>query len=213
MFSKTLAAAAVVAPFFVRSAFAGDCVRWATVEDGQTCDALSAKHGVSTYQLAIINAGVINEDCTNLISGQSYCIGYDAEDCSDVWVVEAQQTCSEITGATGLNQTLLQENNPQIADDCSNLYVGEVLCVADHAVHPPANGDWIPAQTVPATATAAASATPTTTSDAAPTTEAPSSTESPTTWSEAAPTSSAAEENDDGYDPNDESTWPYCDEL
>ena len=125
-------------------AFAGDCVRWATVEDGQTCDALSDKHGVSTYvanvrilptlrltcfhsyQLAIINAGVINEDCTNLISGQSYCIGYDAEDCSDVWVVEAQQTCGDITGATGLNQTLLQENNPQIADDCSNLYVGEV---------------------------------------------------------------------------------------
>ena len=69
---------------------------------------------------------MINEDCTNLISGQSYCIGYDAEDCSDVWVVEAQQTCGDITGATGLNQTLLQENNPQIADDCSNLYVGEV---------------------------------------------------------------------------------------
>ena len=68
-----------------------------------------------SYQLAIINAGVINEDCTNLISGQSYCIGYDAEDCSDVWVVEAQQTCGEITSATGLNQTLLQENNPQIA--------------------------------------------------------------------------------------------------
>ncbi|KAL1745893.1 hypothetical protein HDZ31DRAFT_35374 [Schizophyllum fasciatum] len=212
MFAKSLAAAAVMAPFVVRSVLAGDCVRWATVEDGQTCDSLSAKHGVSTYQLAIINAGVINEDCTNLIAGQEYCIGYDAEDCSNVWVVEAQQSCADITGATGLNQTLLQENNPQISDDCSNLYVGEVLCVADHAVHPPADGDYIPAQTVPATATAAASATPTTT-EAAPTTEAPASTEAPTSSSEAAPTSSAAEENDDGYDPNDESTWPYCDEL
>ncbi|TRM57397.1 hypothetical protein BD626DRAFT_465102 [Schizophyllum amplum] len=212
MFSKTLAAAAIVAPFFARTVLAGDCVRTVTVKEGDTCDSISAAENVSTYQFAIINEGLIDETCSNLIAGQDYCIGYEAEDCSDVWVVEAQQTCDDITGVMAIEMSMLQENNPQLLDDCSNLYVGEVLCVANSALHPPASGSYVPAATVPATATAAASATPTYSEEPAPTTS--SEEPAPTTSSEEAPaTTSAAAFVDDGYDENDESTWPYCDEL
>jgi len=36
----------------------------------------------------------------------------------------------------GINDTMLYTNNPQIDDVCSNIYIGEVLCVANTAVSP-----------------------------------------------------------------------------
>lgn len=62
-------------------------------------------------------------------------------------------TCEAIATAHKVNTTLLHENNPQIDTECSNIYIGEVLCVADKVVVPPPAGDKPP--TVPPTATLA----------------------------------------------------------
>ena len=46
------------------------CDRTYIVVDGDTCDGISIKQNVSTFQLANANAGIINADCSNLFGGE-----------------------------------------------------------------------------------------------------------------------------------------------
>ena len=94
-------------------------------------------------------------------------------------------TCDAIASAHNVNTTLLHENNPQINPDCTNIYIGEVLCVASSViVPPPASG--VPPPSMPSTATPAV----------------PSNTPPPSN-------------NDNGgsNDDDDDDDLPYCDEL
>jgi hypothetical protein len=52
-------------------------------------------------------------------------------------VVENNDSCGSIQTTYGLNSTILMLNNPQIESDCSNIYTGEVLCVAQTVIAPP----------------------------------------------------------------------------
>lgn len=62
-------------------------------------------------------------------------------------------TCDAVAAAHNVNTTLLYENNPQINPECTNIYIGEVLCVASSViVPPPAGGKSFP---MPSTATPA----------------------------------------------------------
>jgi LysM repeat protein len=95
-------------------------------------------------------------------------------------------TCDAIAAAHNVNTTLVHENNPQINPDCSNIYIGEVLCVASSViVPPPASGKSFP---MPSTATPAV----------------PSPTPQPTQLQ-------SQPNNDDGDDDDDD--LPWCDEL
>ena len=100
-------------------------------------------------------------------------------------------TCDAIAAAHNVNTTLLHENNPQIVPDCSNIYVGEVLCVASSVIVPPPVGNPPP---VPSGATPAVP----------PPTPAPSPSPSP-------PPANNGDDSDDGDDDDDD--LPYCDEL
>jgi LysM repeat protein len=81
----------------------------------------------SSWQLATVNTGSINGDCTNLIPGQTICLGLKPEeDCSTTYTVAIGDTCENIASNNALNSTILYLNNPQINDDCSNIYIGEV---------------------------------------------------------------------------------------
>ncbi|THH10376.1 hypothetical protein EW146_g8385 [Bondarzewia mesenterica] len=194
MFSILAALAAV--PLFAQSVFAGPCVRSYTIQEGDICDSISAAKNVSTYQLAVINEGVINSACTNLTPGNSICIGYQGEDCSTTYVVRADDTCDLVTSKTGVNSTLLYLNNPQIDQACSNLYIGEVLCTSSTVQVPPAPGNgYTPAETIPVTATPAVPSVARTFTLASTTTYAP-------VYTSPAPTSSSSEED-----------LPWCDEL
>lgn len=107
-----------------------DCARNYTVRLGDTCDKISAAQNVSTYQLAIVNP-IINVNCSNLAVGMPLCLGNVGADCTDVHVVGAGDNCFDIDTVAGIDFTTLQANNPQVDDNCDNIYVGEVLCVAD----------------------------------------------------------------------------------
>lgn len=49
-------------------------------------------------------------------------------------------TCDWIQETYGITNPTLVANNPQIDDSCSNIYVGEVLCVdTDDFVYPEVN--------------------------------------------------------------------------
>jgi hypothetical protein len=79
------------------------------------------------YQLAVVNQGVIDSTCGNLMPGEQICLASTAdEDCTDVYVVKQDDSCDAIASMSNLNSTILRLNNPQINDECDNIYVGEV---------------------------------------------------------------------------------------
>lgn len=118
------------------------CSRSYTVKEGDYCDLISAANNASTYQLAVSNYQTINDGCTNLEVGQSICLGTSQADCKQTYVVQDGDYCDLIAGNFGTNFTTLRSNNPQIDDNCYNLYVGEVLCVATSVIVAPAPSGW-----------------------------------------------------------------------
>jgi len=113
-----------------RPAMAGSCSRTYTVQDGDICDSISAANNASTYQLAVNNINNINYNCSNLQYGEIICLGSVGADCQTTHVVGSGDTCDSIASAAGINTTMLNLNNPQIDADCTNVYIGEVLCTA-----------------------------------------------------------------------------------
>ncbi|KAF9001003.1 hypothetical protein BDQ17DRAFT_1244936, partial [Cyathus striatus] len=104
------------------------CIRTYTVVLGNTCDLISEKEGVSSFQLTSVNSATINSKCSNLFIGEVLCLATQEEDCTDVFVVQSGNFCEEIADNSGISVTLLIENNPNVNEDCTNLRPGEV-CV------------------------------------------------------------------------------------
>ncbi|CAD6564930.1 MAG: hypothetical protein TREMPRED_000404 [Tremellales sp. Tagirdzhanova-0007] len=90
---------------------------------------MARQYGVSTFQLALVNEATIDESCDNLSVGENVCLGITGEDCTKVYTVVSNDTCAWIEEMYGMSNSTLYSNNPQINPDCSNIYVGEVLCV------------------------------------------------------------------------------------
>jgi len=132
------------------------CTRTYTVQDGDICDSISAANHVSTYQLAVVNDGIIDAECSNLVPGNSICLGWQGSDCSDTYVVKLGDDCDEVSYTYGLNSTIFYANNPQLNEECTNLYVGEVVCTASTVIvpPPPASGT-LPGSSIPPTSTPA----------------------------------------------------------
>ncbi|KAG6829954.1 hypothetical protein H0H92_002858 [Tricholoma furcatifolium] len=195
-------AALLALPVLAQSAYAATCTRQYTVQAGDICDSISAAQNVSTYQLAAINTGIIDSTCDNLQVGSTLCLGYAGEDCTTTYQVVAGDSCDALAAAHGLNTTILYLNNPQINSECTNIYVGEVLCVAGTVQAPAQPSTAIHGDTIPATASPAnpaATATPT------PTSASHSSTKSSSATPTATPSAAAEDDDDDDL--------PYCDEL
>ena len=60
--------------------------------------------------------------------GQALCLGTPGDDCTDTYVVEANDTCEKVVAAHGpkLDLGILYHNNPQLNTKCDNMYIGEV---------------------------------------------------------------------------------------
>ncbi|KIJ64104.1 carbohydrate-binding module family 50 protein [Hydnomerulius pinastri MD-312] len=154
MFTKAVATLLAL-PFVAQLASAQTCTRTYTIQEGDICDSISAAQNVSTYQLAVVNINTIDAECNNLSPGASLCLGWQGEDCSTTYVVKKDDTCDDISGTWGVNNTILYMNNPQINEDCSNIYVGEVLCTSTTVQVPPAPAGSVPVTAIPPTATPA----------------------------------------------------------
>ncbi|KAG1883590.1 hypothetical protein F4604DRAFT_1735711 [Suillus subluteus] len=154
MFTKAITAILAL-PFVAQLVSADTCTRSYTAQAGDICDSISAANNVSTYQLAVVNVGIIDDACDNLVVGQSYCLGWQGQDCTTTYVVQQNDDCDIISSAAGINTTILYENNPQINDYCTNIYIGEVLCTANTVQVPPAPAGTTPATSIPPTATPA----------------------------------------------------------
>ncbi|KAG8935162.1 hypothetical protein FRC01_007395 [Tulasnella sp. 417] len=120
------------------------CARDYTVQEGDYCDKISAAHNVSSYQLAVSNYQTVNDGCTNLAVGQVICLGLTGADCATTYSVQSGDYCDLIASNNGINSTMLMTNNPQIDDNCYNLYVGQVLCVSKDVLVTPPPAGWTP---------------------------------------------------------------------
>ncbi|PIL31046.1 hypothetical protein GSI_05742 [Ganoderma sinense ZZ0214-1] len=126
--------AAVCASVNVDAAATGSCARNYTVVAGDTCDGICAKENVSTFQLASVNNGTINADCSNLFAGEALCLGIVGQDCQVTHVVKSGDSCLSIAQAAGTTEEILLANNPNVNSQCTNLHSGEVLCTADDVI-------------------------------------------------------------------------------
>ena len=72
----------------------------------------------------------INDLCANLEIGWNLCLGLEGSDCQTTYVVEPNDTIESIADKYKTNSTTVLANNPQLEDDSSNLYIGEVRCVS-----------------------------------------------------------------------------------
>ena len=118
-----------------------------------------------------MNYGIIDDACDNLVVGNTYCLGWAGEDCTTTYVVQANDDCDIISSAAGISLNTLYQNNPQINEDCTNIYIGEVskyfwgflavlklvqvLCTANTVQVPAPPSGTVPATSIPATATPA----------------------------------------------------------
>ncbi|TFK24570.1 hypothetical protein FA15DRAFT_669435 [Coprinopsis marcescibilis] len=207
MFSKAAFAVASLA-IFAQAVSAGKCVREYTIKEGDYCDTISAANKASTYQLGAINAVKINVACNNLEPGDKLCLGTENEDCQDIKVVVPGDTCEAIWSKYGVDQEIFYENNPQVARECGNIYVDEVLCVAKTVIKPPRPETPIHTGPPPSEATPPVPVNTPTPTPVAPVNVAPAPTPEP-----------ALEECQDEYEeievvegPTDEQL-PFCDEL
>ncbi|KAJ7203376.1 RlpA-like double-psi beta-barrel-protein domain-containing protein-containing protein [Mycena pura] len=108
------------------------CAQTYTVVGGDTCAAIESKTGVSDAQLHQLNPS-INSGCTNLQIGQSLCLsggGSGGGGCSRTYTVVSGDTCAAIESKTGVSDASLHAQNPAINSGCTNLQIGQILCVS-----------------------------------------------------------------------------------
>lgn len=101
------------------------CVATYAVVDGDTCNTVAQNNGVSTFRLLTANG--ISLDCSNFpYPGASLCIPPSC----DTYTVALNDTCDSIvTGQAGMSSPQLLAWNPDINNMCSNLIVGNLICV------------------------------------------------------------------------------------
>jgi len=107
-----------------------ECASLYQVQPGDTCYKISQEQGVSTYQLWSINQAFINPECTNLRPDDWLCLGLVSRWCRPVYTVEPGDTCYKIADQFHISVDDLRAHDPSINAGCTNIDVGEVLCVA-----------------------------------------------------------------------------------
>ncbi|KAI0299783.1 hypothetical protein BC826DRAFT_712248 [Russula brevipes] len=99
------------------------------VKSGDTCNAIASAAGIPLATL-MANNPAVNSGCTNLFPGQILCITPKTPTCTVTVVVKSGDTCNAIANAAGIPLATLMANNPAINSGCTNLFPGQVLCIA-----------------------------------------------------------------------------------
>ncbi|KZZ91305.1 carbohydrate-binding module family 50 protein [Ascosphaera apis ARSEF 7405] len=164
----SLAAPAIASPTFKRVAIPkvarDDCAKSVTIHSGDSCWAIASANGISLEQLLSYNSG-INQGCTNLIAGNSICVAVSGDKptttttecsttatptatptpgkCEKTATVNPGDSCWAIASANGISLEDLISLNPEVNSGCTNLVVGQKLCLAkgNSAPSKPPTGD------------------------------------------------------------------------
>ncbi|KAJ6542364.1 glycoside hydrolase superfamily [Mycena vulgaris] len=109
----------------------GGCTKTYTVVSGDTCATIESRTGVSDSQLHALNPSV-NAGCTNLQLGQVLCLsggGGSGGGCAQTYTVVSGDTCAAIESRNGVSDSQLHALNPSINGGCTNLQLGQILCL------------------------------------------------------------------------------------
>lgn len=105
-----------------------NCTSYHTVVSGDTCTAMDTSAHIALADFLRWNPE-INVGCTNIQLAAAYCVGGGGNACAKVYTVVSGDSCAAIVKSQGVTQARLNALNPQINAACSNLGVGENLCV------------------------------------------------------------------------------------
>ncbi|KAF7338876.1 hypothetical protein MSAN_02210800 [Mycena sanguinolenta] len=112
------------------------CPKTYTVVSGDTCAAIESRTGVSDSQLHALNPS-INSGCTSSLPQQQR---ISPNGCTKTYTVVSGDTCAAIESRTGISDSQLHSLNPSINSGCTNLQIGQVLCVSGSGSPPPSTG-------------------------------------------------------------------------
>ncbi|KAI0295011.1 hypothetical protein BC826DRAFT_1175232 [Russula brevipes] len=119
------------------------CSTTRVVQSGDTCEAIANAAGIPVSTL-LANNPAVNSGCTNLFIGQVLCTANQPTQpppppttCSTTRVVQAGDTCEAIANAAGIPVSKLLANNPAVNSGCTNLFIGQVLCISSQTTPPP----------------------------------------------------------------------------
>lgn len=116
------------------------CAKAYTVKSSDTCSAIETANSISDSLLHSLNPA-INFACSNLVIGQALCIQATPTStttssstatpsgCSKTYTVKSGDTCSSIEAANSISDSLLHSLNPSVNAACSNLAIGQILCI------------------------------------------------------------------------------------
>ncbi|KAF8537777.1 hypothetical protein BDD12DRAFT_780083 [Trichophaea hybrida] len=98
-----------------------------TVVEGDTCETVSNKLSVSTEQLILLNN--LDQNCDNLILGSTVCL---PQSCS-IYNVQSGENCASVAQEHGLTLQQFKNLNPDINNQCSNLFANFNYCIGPPA--------------------------------------------------------------------------------
>jgi LysM repeat protein len=99
------------------------------VQPGDECQKIADANEIPLLQLILLNP-TINEACTNLQPGQELCLKLRSTACwGDAYAVAEGDTCASIAAARGVSAADLIAGNPSIDEACTNLQIGQQLCI------------------------------------------------------------------------------------
>ncbi|GJJ07057.1 hypothetical protein Clacol_001256 [Clathrus columnatus] len=120
------------------------CTNFFTVQSGDSCPTIETMFNITGAFLRALNPE-INTDCSNLISGEAYCVqtnntsivippnnvvpGTITTGCTEFFTVQSGNTCQTIEQEFNITLTSFITLNPEINEDCTNLLLGGAYCV------------------------------------------------------------------------------------
>ncbi|KAF7316288.1 hypothetical protein MIND_00147500 [Mycena indigotica] len=105
-----------------------NCTSYHTVVSGDTCNAMDTSAKIAFSDFLHWNPE-INTACTNIQLAAAYCVGGGGSPCGKLYTVVSGDSCSAIVTKQSVTQAKLNSLNPWINSGCSNLAVGQNVCV------------------------------------------------------------------------------------
>ncbi|KAK0531147.1 hypothetical protein OC842_003710, partial [Tilletia horrida] len=111
-----------------------NCTKFYTVTSNDSCGTICSAFKITIDMFRAYNPE-INSGCTNLLGGEAYCVAStNNASCTQTYTVVTNDNCGTIDNAAGLTFAQLQGLNPSINSGCTNIYQGEILCIANATV-------------------------------------------------------------------------------
>ncbi|KIJ25840.1 carbohydrate-binding module family 50 protein [Sphaerobolus stellatus SS14] len=106
------------------------CTDTSSVLPGDSCDIIAARFAIPSFAVPLINPNI---SCSALVANDFICVASPQINCSKVNTVKSGDSCTGIATSSNITVNQLVSLNPNVNVNCTNIFPGEVLCVAPSA--------------------------------------------------------------------------------